>query len=271
MNIFRLLGDLSHLLAIVILLLKIWKTYSCAGISGKSQFLFALVYTTRYLDLFTYYYSLYNSFLKVVFIATSYGILYLIYVKFRATYDQNQDTFRVKLLLIPVAALALLFKYEFSVMEVLWAFSIYLEAVAILPQFYMMFKTGEAESMISYYLFALGSYRALYIFNWIYRYYYDEGFQDWIAVIAGIVQTTLYVCFYVSLYVWQTHDVLQEISTDRFKVDENDPTFTGHKILLETLAKMEEKEEDDDEEENDKKSEEETNLLAIHCGHVDES
>ena len=35
MNIFRLVGDLSHLAAIVILLLKIWKTRSCAGISGK--------------------------------------------------------------------------------------------------------------------------------------------------------------------------------------------------------------------------------------------
>lgn len=31
MNIFRLAGDLSHLLAIVILLIKIWKTRSCAG------------------------------------------------------------------------------------------------------------------------------------------------------------------------------------------------------------------------------------------------
>jgi hypothetical protein len=31
MNIFRLVGDLSHLLAIIVLLLKIWKTRSCAG------------------------------------------------------------------------------------------------------------------------------------------------------------------------------------------------------------------------------------------------
>ncbi|XP_057368080.1 ER lumen protein-retaining receptor-like [Daphnia carinata] len=199
MNIFRLLGDLSHLLAIVILLLKIWKTRSCAGISGKSQFLFALVYTTRYLDLLTNFVSLYNTFMKVVFIATSYGTLYLMYVKFRATYDRNHDTFRVELLLIPVAALALLFNHEFSVMEVLWAFSIYLEAVAILPQLFMVSKTGEAESITSHYLFALGSYRALYIFNWIYR-YYSESFQDWIAVVAGIVQTILY-CDFFYLYI----------------------------------------------------------------------
>jgi len=31
MNIFRLTGDLSHLAAIILLLVKIWKTRSCAG------------------------------------------------------------------------------------------------------------------------------------------------------------------------------------------------------------------------------------------------
>lgn len=31
MNIFRLAGDVSHLLAIIILLLKIWRSKSCAG------------------------------------------------------------------------------------------------------------------------------------------------------------------------------------------------------------------------------------------------
>jgi ER lumen protein retaining receptor len=34
----------------------------------------------------------------------------------------------------------------------------------------MVSKTGEAESITSHYLFALGSYRGLYILNWIYRY-----------------------------------------------------------------------------------------------------
>lgn len=35
MNIFRLTGDLSHLAAIIILLLKIWKSRSCAGACGR--------------------------------------------------------------------------------------------------------------------------------------------------------------------------------------------------------------------------------------------
>lgn len=36
-----------------------------AGISGKSQVLFALVFTTRYLDLFTVFISAYNTVMKV--------------------------------------------------------------------------------------------------------------------------------------------------------------------------------------------------------------
>jgi len=199
MNIFRLLGDLSHLLAIIILLLKIWKTRSCAGISGKSQVLFAIVFISRYLDLVTNFVSVYNTTMKVFFIASAVGTVYLMFVKFKATYDGNHDTFRIEFLLGPVAILALVLNHEFSVMEILWTFSIYLESVAILPQLFMVSKTGEAETITSHYLFALGSYRALYIFNWVYRYHF-EGFYDIIAIVAGIVQTVLY-CDFFYLYV----------------------------------------------------------------------
>jgi ER lumen protein retaining receptor len=199
MNFFRLLGDLSHLAAIIILLLKIWKTRSCAGISGRSQLLFALVFITRYLDLFTSFISAYNTAMKVFFLASSFGTCYLMYIKFKATYDHNHDTFRIEFLVVPTVLLSLLLNHEFSVMEILWTFSIYLESVAILPQLFMVQKTGEAESITSHYLFALGIYRFLYILNWIYR-YYSEGFYDIIAIVAGCVQTILY-CDFFYLYI----------------------------------------------------------------------
>lgn len=199
MNIFRLVGDLAHLLAIIILLAKIWRTRSCAGISGRSQILFALVYTTRYLDLLTNYISLYNSIMKIVFLGASYATIYLMYGKFKATYDRNHDTFRIEFLVIPAVLLALILNHEFAPLEVLWTFSIYLEAVAILPQLFLVSKTGEAETITSHYLFCLGSYRGLYILNWLYR-YYSESFFDLIAIIAGIVQTVLY-CDFFYLYI----------------------------------------------------------------------
>ncbi|CAB3367532.1 ER lumen protein-retaining receptor [Cloeon dipterum] len=199
MNIFRLLGDISHLLAIIILLRKIWMSRSCAGISGKSQLLFGLVYTTRYLDLITSYISLYNSVMKVVFLAASYATIYLMYVKFKATYDHNHDTFRIEFLVVPAVALALLINHDFQVVEILWTFSIYLESVAILPQLFMVSKTGEAESITSHYLFALGVYRGLYLLNWIYRFWAEDHY-DLIAIVAGVVQTVLY-CDFFYLYI----------------------------------------------------------------------
>ncbi|XP_035694762.1 ER lumen protein-retaining receptor 2 [Branchiostoma floridae] len=199
MNVFRLIGDLSHLLAIIILLLKIWKTRSCAGVSGKSQILFSLVFITRYLDLFTNFISVYNSVMKIIYLLTSLGTVYLMYFKFKATYDSNHDTFRIEFLVVPVGGLSFLVNHDFTPLEILWTFSIYLESVAILPQLFMISKTGEAETITSHYLFALGSYRALYIINWVYR-YYTEGFFDLIAIVAGCVQTILY-CDFFYLYI----------------------------------------------------------------------
>lgn len=88
------------------------------GISGKSQILFAIVYTTRYLDLVTTYVSLYNTLMKVVFIVASYATVHLIYMKFKATYDHNHDTFRMEFLLGPAVILALLINHDFTPLEV---------------------------------------------------------------------------------------------------------------------------------------------------------
>ncbi|KAL7053566.1 hypothetical protein AAHC03_026404 [Spirometra sp. Aus1] len=169
------------------------------GLSGKTQMLFALVFTTRYLDLFVYMVSLYNTLMKVAFIALSYFTVYSMYIKFKSTFNREQDTLRMIYLVIPAALLALLINHRFNVLEVLWTFSIYLEAVAILPQLYMISSTGEAETITSHYLFALGLYRALYIVNWIYR-FVNEDTYDLIAIVAGSVQTILYLDFFY-LYV----------------------------------------------------------------------
>eukprot|EP00050_Salpingoeca_kvevrii_P006859 m.292206 g.292206 ORF g.292206 m.292206 type:complete len:212 (-) comp12584_c0_seq1:269-904(-) len=199
MNVFRLLGDLSHVLAIFILLHKIWTSRSASGISGKSQILFTTVYITRYLDVFVTFISAYNTIMKLLFVSASAATVFLIYKKFRATYDGNHDTFRMEFAVVPSAVLALIFHYQFTFLELLWSFSIFLESVAILPQLFMVSKTGEAENITSHYLFALGSYRALYLLNWVYR-YFEDGHFDTIAIVAGVIQTALY-CDFFYLYV----------------------------------------------------------------------
>ncbi len=118
---------------------------------------------------------------------------------YKPTHDPNLDTFRVSYLTGGAAVLAILFPYKYTISEILWAFSIWLESVAILPQLFMLQRTGEAETITTHYLFALGIYRALYIPNWIYR-YFAEGHFDPIAVLAGIIQTILYSDFFWVYY-----------------------------------------------------------------------
>jgi ER lumen protein retaining receptor len=87
----------------------------------------------------------------------------------RPTNDPSIDTFRVEYLLGPAFVFGVLFNYSYSITEIFWAFSIFLEAVAILPQLFILQRTGEAETITTHYLAALGAYRGLYIPNWIYR------------------------------------------------------------------------------------------------------
>lgn len=69
---------------VLILIQKIHKTRSCRGISFKTQALYLGVFATRYVDLLTGpYYSLYNTIMKLIFLASSAWIVYLMRGKYR--------------------------------------------------------------------------------------------------------------------------------------------------------------------------------------------
>ena len=76
----------------------------------KSLELYALVFVTRYLDVFTNTTSLYNTFFKVFYLSASIGLVYVIRYKepFKSTYLFERDTFlHVKFAILPCAAIAL--------------------------------------------------------------------------------------------------------------------------------------------------------------------
>ncbi|KAK9867717.1 hypothetical protein WJX84_010987 [Apatococcus fuscideae] len=203
---------MTHLLSILTLLLKIQATRSCRGISLKTQELYAVVFVCRYLDLFTRWVSLYNTIMKIIFLASSFTIIYLMryHGSIRFTYDKQQDTFRVVFVLVPAAVLALLLHQEWSIIEVLWTFSIYLEAVAILPQLVMLQRGQNIDNLTGNYVFLLGAYRALYLLNWIYRYFTEPVYRQWIVWLAGLTQTGIYGDFFYYYFLsWQHNKKLQ--------------------------------------------------------------
>lgn len=202
---------MTHLASILALLLKIQATKSCAGVSLKTQELYAVVFATRYLDLFFSFISIYNTMMKVFFICSSCCIIWYMrrHRVVSQTYDKEQDTFRVMFLIVPSSLLALVVNHEMSLVEVLWTFSIYLEAVAIFPQLVLLQRTKNIDTLTSNYVFLLGSYRALYIVNWAYRYATEPGYAQWIVWISGLVQTLLYCdFFYYYLESWRKNERL---------------------------------------------------------------
>ena len=72
-------------------------------------------------------------------------------------------------IIVPAAGLAALVHHDTSFQELCWTFSVYLEAVAIMPQLQMIAETGEAETITSHYLVMMGLYRLVVsLFGFIY-------------------------------------------------------------------------------------------------------
>ncbi|KAL0634746.1 hypothetical protein Q9L58_006342 [Maublancomyces gigas] len=204
MNVFRLTGDLLHLFSKLILIFTIHSRRSAEGISLLAQSLYALVFLARYVDLLTvpWGYYIYNTIFKLFYIASSFYILFLMLRVYARTREEEREWKVSAIILGGSVVSAPIFQMilgrgglsQFT--EVLWTFSIILESLAILPQLSLLRHTQIPTAITSYYLLALGLYRALYIPNWIFRYFDPEdGFYDPVAIIFGILQTALYIDF----------------------------------------------------------------------------
>jgi len=190
------------------------------GISLKAQELYLLVFLTRYLDLAFKFYSIYNTVMKLFYISASALIVYALRVRepWRSSYATNtlpNDSFKHWLYLaLPCVALAMVCNEStwgltwsssrkhgvqtevgHYIFEACWAFSEYLEAVAIFPQIWLIHKNKSAEGITGWYMVSLGAYRALYIVNWIYRAMTEPHYSAWISWISGTIQTLLYIDF----------------------------------------------------------------------------
>lgn len=79
--------------------------------------------------------------------------------------------------------------------QLLWVFSEILEAVCIVPQLLLLRQTTVPTVIDSYYLVALGTYRFLYVLNWIVRGINEDNYVDPTSWIWGTIQTALMIDF----------------------------------------------------------------------------
>jgi len=199
MNVFRLFGDMLHVSSIMLLLYKLHKNKSCIGVSCRTQELYAMVFIFRYTDLLWSFISFYNSVMKSAFIISTIYLVYMMRHKqgpVASTYDREKDSFKYELYLLPPACLlGIITAHEWSIPELLWTVSIWLESVAIVPQLLLLQRIREVENLTSNFVGAMGLYRFFYIINWIYR-YMEDGHVNYVGWLGGVVQTILYLDFF---------------------------------------------------------------------------
>jgi ER lumen protein retaining receptor len=137
--------------------------------------------------------------MKIFFIGSTAFIIYLMRYRkpFCTTYDSLGDQFPHLTVLLPSAFVCtLIVQTGWEPFDFMWSYSLWLEALAFIPQIIMLNKIRIIENLTSHYVAMLGAYRLFYILNWVYR-YQTENFLCWTQVLAGVVQTALYANFFL--------------------------------------------------------------------------
>ena len=147
MDVFQLIGDFLHLLAVIMLVLKILANKNVIGIiwfkkglSYKTQEIFLVVFITRYFDLFTGWKSMYLFLMKIIFIIITAYTMYLMKIKkpFNLSYDRESDSLPHYYIYLAALLMAVLIHKSLNPVDFMWSFSIWLESLAILPQLFMI-------------------------------------------------------------------------------------------------------------------------------------
>jgi len=194
-NMFRYVGDYLHLFGIIILLVTIAKNGSVSGISRSTQILYFLVFVTRYLDLFDHSQTMYLVVFKLTYIFSAMLILGFFY-QLDKTYQRVNDTCSLAVIIVPCMTAALLLTNEYSMLEILWTFSEFIEGFAMVPQYIFCYREkGARDWGAGLYVIALGSYRVFYALNWIYKKIQMPHYSDVQSWIGGIIEIMFFIDF----------------------------------------------------------------------------
>ncbi|XP_058091046.1 uncharacterized protein LOC131237352 isoform X1 [Magnolia sinica] len=162
-------AETCHAIGICVLIYKLTKERTCAGLSLKSQELTAMFLAVRLYCSFVMEFDI-HTLLDSAALMTTLWVIYMIRFKLKSSYMEDKDNFAIYFVAAPCAILALVVHPSTShniLNRILWAFCVYLEAVSVLPQLRVMQNTKIVEPFTAHYVFALGVARFLSCAHWV--------------------------------------------------------------------------------------------------------
>ncbi|ERN13540.1 hypothetical protein AMTR_s00041p00232290 [Amborella trichopoda] len=202
-------AEAAHAIGICVLIYKLMKEKTCAGLSLKSQELTAMFLAVRLYCSFVMEYDI-HTLLDSATLLTTLWVIYMIRFKLKSSYMDDKDNFPLYYVVAPCAVLALAIHPSTQhniVNRILWAFCVYLESVSVLPQLRVMQNTKIVEPFTAHYVFALGVARFLSCAHWVLQVLdtrghllvaLGSGLWPSMVLLAEIVQTFILAdfCYY---------------------------------------------------------------------------
>jgi hypothetical protein len=136
-------AEAVHSIGICVLIYKLMKEKTCAGLSLKSQELTAIFLAVRLYCSIVMEYDI-HTILDLATLGTTLWVIFMIRFKLRASYMEDKDNFPLYYVLAPCVALAVFIHPSTShniINRISWALCVYLEAVSVLPQLRVMQNT----------------------------------------------------------------------------------------------------------------------------------
>ena len=124
-------------------------------------------------------------------------VVCLMLTRLQSTYEKRHDNFKNWAILVLSAIAAALSMPRKGVVWFFWSFSLWVEALAIIPQLILIgrSKSTKLDVMNREYIFFMSIYRAFYLLNWIYKMVTETGRTPKVVWITGILQTVIYSDF----------------------------------------------------------------------------
>ncbi|GAA0139340.1 membrane trafficking regulatory protein [Lithospermum erythrorhizon] len=162
-------AEAVHSIGISVLIYKLIKEDTCAGLSLKSQELTAIFLAVRLYCSFVMEYDI-HTLLDLATLATTVWVIYMMRFQLTSTYMEEKDKLPHYYVVLPCVLLAIFVHpstHHHIFNRISWGFCVYLEAVSVLPQLHIMQQTKIVEPFTAHYVFALGVARFFSCAHWI--------------------------------------------------------------------------------------------------------
>eukprot|EP00286_Rhodomonas_abbreviata_P018961 CAMPEP_0181307372 /NCGR_PEP_ID=MMETSP1101-20121128/10842_1 /TAXON_ID=46948 /ORGANISM="Rhodomonas abbreviata, Strain Caron Lab Isolate" /LENGTH=311 /DNA_ID=CAMNT_0023413579 /DNA_START=8 /DNA_END=943 /DNA_ORIENTATION=+ len=207
--VISLLAELLRTFGIGLLVLRVVKkTQSVQGLSLKTQQLYAVVFLTRLLFKLAYEQDYIYAVVELVAAGLTGYLVYLMrfHPHYAPSFSAESDTFKDVWILGPCAVLGLVLHPNVTqsyIINVLWAFSTYLEAVALLPQLFVFHSASRTvDNMTSLWIVSLFLSRLLECVFWFLALFFRGYARIWSSIVWYVICTEVVHTLLLFDFVW---------------------------------------------------------------------